>query len=117
MLYPLVRTSSVFPSGLTMVVTACPARYCGLSARPGFTGTNEAPVGATGVICWPLLGMVCCAHTGGMREHAKNVAAAIFRIVLLKYMPDLEWGNENEEESVLVQAICGSELPMKMLAP
>jgi hypothetical protein len=32
-------------------------------------------------------------------------------------MPDLELGNENEEESLLVQAIYGSELPMKMLAP
>src|SRR3954462_11315858 len=90
MLYPLVRTSSVLPSGLTMVVTACPARYCGLSAKPGFSGTNEAPVGAVGVICWPLLGMVCCAHTSGMKEHAKTVTAPISAIVLLKYMPDLE---------------------------
>src|SRR5256885_11106284 len=98
MLYPLVRTSSVLPSGLTMVVTACPARYCGSSARPGFKGTNEAPVGAMGVICWPLLGIVCCAHTDGMREHAKAVAAASSRIVLLKYMPDLELGMKTNKK-------------------
>ena len=57
MLYPLVRTRRVLPSGLTRLVTACPARYCGLSAKPGFNGTNAAPAGAVGVICWPLLGM------------------------------------------------------------
>jgi hypothetical protein len=53
-LYPLVSTSSVFPSGLKSEVTACPAVYAGRSGSPGFRSTNVDPGAAVGVICCPV---------------------------------------------------------------
>jgi hypothetical protein len=38
LLYPLVRISRVFPSGLTAVVTACPTVKLGSKLKPGFSG-------------------------------------------------------------------------------
>src|ERR1017187_2566689 len=58
-LYPLVRTSRVLASGLTTVVTACPASHAGLSGRSGFIGSNREFWGASGVICWPKLARTC----------------------------------------------------------
>src|ERR1039457_6519714 len=43
---PLHRTSSVLPSGLATVVTACPASQDGLAVRSGFIGSERAPGGA-----------------------------------------------------------------------
>src|SRR5712691_11818070 len=42
-----------------MLVTAWPATQVGLSASPGMSGMNFAPEGASGVICCPVLGIVC----------------------------------------------------------
>src|ERR1039458_8236875 len=39
-LNPLHRTSSVLPSGLATVVTACPASQDGLAVRSGFIGSQ-----------------------------------------------------------------------------
>src|ERR1035437_4530430 len=61
-LYPLVRASRVLWSGLTTVVTAwlasqpCPARKAGSYGSSGSIGANREPWGASGVICWPILG-------------------------------------------------------------
>src|ERR1019366_868920 len=58
-LNPLHRTSNVLPSGLATVVTACPASQDGLAVRSGFIGPKREPGGASGVICWPILGRSC----------------------------------------------------------
>src|SRR5664279_461322 len=56
---PLHRTSIVLPSGLTTLGTACPASQDGLAVRSGFIGPKREPGGASGVICWPILGRSC----------------------------------------------------------
>src|ERR1017187_4903417 len=58
-LNPLHRTSSVLPSGLATVVTACPASQDGLAVRSGFIGSKREPGGASGVVCWAPFGRSC----------------------------------------------------------
>src|ERR1035441_1051654 len=67
-LYPLVITSMVLcsGSGLTTEVTALETSHWSAGAgRPGFSVWCTAPLGARGVICWPMLGSGwgCCART------------------------------------------------------
>src|SRR5215470_12118562 len=53
-LNPLVRIRSVFPSGLTAVVTGWSAVNCGRSGSPGFNGWKMEPLAAVGVIIIPV---------------------------------------------------------------
>ena len=53
-LNPLVRIRSVFPSGLTAVVTGWSAVNCGRSGSPGFNGWKIEPLAAVGVIIIPV---------------------------------------------------------------
>src|SRR5262249_40488742 len=53
-LNPLVRISSVFPSGLTAVVTGWSTVNCGRSGSPGFSGWKTDPFAAVGVIIIPV---------------------------------------------------------------
>jgi hypothetical protein len=50
------------------------------------------------VICWPLLGMVCCAQSAGMKAHAKDATAAVRPIVLLQCMSTSDWGLETKKK-------------------
>src|SRR6266849_426189 len=54
LLKPLVRIISVFPSGLTVVVTACPTTKLESKDKPGFNGWKVQPGAASGVICTPV---------------------------------------------------------------
>jgi len=65
-------------------------------------------VGAVGVICWPLLRMVCCARSAGMRVQAKNPTAAISPIVLLKNMPETSnWEMKTNKKVYLFKRFTG----------
>src|ERR1700674_400791 len=46
--------SSVFPSGLIAVVTACPTVKAGSNESPGFNAWNDDPGAADGVMCTPV---------------------------------------------------------------
>ena len=47
-------------------------------------------MGAVGVICCPLLGIVCCACSAGTKAHAKTITTAHCPIVLLLCISNLE---------------------------
>lgn len=76
-------------SGLLRLVTACSALHERLSGRPGFSRVNFAPVGASGVIAWPVFGIVwapsessaAITAVGNRAEFGKVLSASTAEIV------------------------------------